>query len=330
MALERWANNAQDTLASGIDDNDLSLTLNDASEFPTDGDFRIRIDDELIRVTAVAGNVFTIVRGIESTVAASHSSGATATQVLTRDGLIAVGTNLHRIDTYANRPAAGVEGRLFLPTNGYHLQRDTGSVWESWGPLMPLEPVIDGDFAWLNQGGATLDVTRGGAFLLAPAVSGDNVRARIKTLPSAPYTITIAVINRFVFENFLQGGLLLRESGTGELTTLAVVSNTLVSTVHQCVVADKWNSATSFNSGYTTSPNPFFVTPFLTGPCIWLQIEDNATTRFYRISADGINFTTLFSVGNTDFLTPDQAGFYAATNNTTHLAGINVLSWKEE
>jgi hypothetical protein len=135
MAIESYANLAQDTLASGISNVDVSATLVDASEFPSTGTFRIRIEDELIKVTARSSNVLTIVRGQEGTTAVSHASGSTVTQVLTATGLQALGTVLHRTDTAANLPAAALEGRLFLPTNGVHLLRDNASSWDAWGPI---------------------------------------------------------------------------------------------------------------------------------------------------------------------------------------------------
>ena len=80
----------------GINASDVSLTITDASTFPSTGDFLSTIwykvnfldpcDDpnkEIIKVTNVVGNVFTIVRGQEDTVGASHSNGQAVEMLIT-------------------------------------------------------------------------------------------------------------------------------------------------------------------------------------------------------------------------------------------------------
>ena len=52
---------------------------------------------------------------------------------------------------YGSRPAAGNDGDLFLPNNGFYLERDTGAAWVPWGPIHPLTAPISGDFAILEQ-----------------------------------------------------------------------------------------------------------------------------------------------------------------------------------
>lgn len=91
--MEQVANNAASTLGSSISSGDTTLTVADASTFPTSGNFRILIDSELILVTAVSGTTFTITRGIEGTTAASHTSGAAVTHILTAGSLIQVVTD---------------------------------------------------------------------------------------------------------------------------------------------------------------------------------------------------------------------------------------------
>ncbi len=87
---EKFANNAIDRLAGPITSSDTVITVQDASEFPVTGTFRIRIDAELIRVDSVSGNNFTVTRGTEGTIAAAHQGAAAVTHVLTA----AVLTNL--------------------------------------------------------------------------------------------------------------------------------------------------------------------------------------------------------------------------------------------
>lgn len=80
------------TLDGDITDSALSLDVVDASLFPSSGDFDIRIGNELLKVTAVTGDTFTVVRaqGTPATTAAAHLSGAVVKIVFSRRALLQV------------------------------------------------------------------------------------------------------------------------------------------------------------------------------------------------------------------------------------------------
>ncbi len=67
------------TLSSSIDATATTLTVASATGFPT-APFRVKVDSEVLYVTAVSGAVFTVTRGVDGTVAASHSGGAVVAQ----------------------------------------------------------------------------------------------------------------------------------------------------------------------------------------------------------------------------------------------------------
>lgn len=83
---EVFVNDFQTTLSSGI--NDSTTTIPVAAGTSEASQFRAKIDDEIIIVTAGGtGTSWTATRGAEGTSAASHSMGATVTVVLT-DGAL--------------------------------------------------------------------------------------------------------------------------------------------------------------------------------------------------------------------------------------------------
>ncbi len=84
---EQLANNASSTLNGAITSSQTTLVLTSAAGFPTSGNFRIIVGTELMLVTAVASNTFTVTRGIESTANAAHASGVTVAHILTAAGL---------------------------------------------------------------------------------------------------------------------------------------------------------------------------------------------------------------------------------------------------
>jgi len=68
------------TITSGITDSATSITLADASQFPSSGTNYIQIGTEEISYTGITSNVLSgVTRGVRNTTAASHSGGATVT-----------------------------------------------------------------------------------------------------------------------------------------------------------------------------------------------------------------------------------------------------------
>ncbi len=98
MALEIFSNNSQTTLNGAINAVQVVITVNPGTispgwPFPTTGNFRILIDNEIMLVTAVAGLNWTVVRGVEAAedpaaVAAPHADKALVSCVDTSAGYI--------------------------------------------------------------------------------------------------------------------------------------------------------------------------------------------------------------------------------------------------
>lgn len=83
---ENLANDFATTLAGAVDNSTGTLTVVLASGAPAPN-FRIRVDDELMLVTAVAGTTWTVTRGVEGTSATTHLIGAPVVHVLTAGAL---------------------------------------------------------------------------------------------------------------------------------------------------------------------------------------------------------------------------------------------------
>ena len=86
MMAENFANEYQTTLNGAVDDSQTSVVVTSDTGSP-DANFRIRIDNEYMIVTAKSGTTFTVTRAAEGSAAAAHSSGATVTHILTAGGL---------------------------------------------------------------------------------------------------------------------------------------------------------------------------------------------------------------------------------------------------
>jgi hypothetical protein len=260
--VEQYANLAQSTLSAGISSGDLTATLVSGTTFPSAGNFRIIIDSEIIKVTARSGAVLTIVRGTEGTSAASHSSGATVTAVLTAASI----PELFKRHAFAAR----------------------------------VTQLDDTDFTQINFGGSSV-ITKNGIVSLRAPITAQQLRSLVKTLPAAPYKITMQAWFNGSGASISGGGLLLRDSASGKNHVIALCGDNNFRT-------QKWSTDTSFSALYTQSLT--ITTDWRRyGKPIFLQIEDDNSNRISRVSQDGVTFEVIHSVGRTDFLTPDQYGF---------------------
>jgi hypothetical protein len=90
---EQFTNDASTTLNGAIGAADATLTVSSTTGFPATGSFRIRIDNEILLVTNVAGTLWSITRAVEPVsgvqAAAAHANGVVVTHVLTAGSLLA-------------------------------------------------------------------------------------------------------------------------------------------------------------------------------------------------------------------------------------------------
>jgi hypothetical protein len=138
MAFLKKKNCARTTInqVGGLNATDLSVTVSDASQLPSSGDFLVTIWDktsfpdpcddsntEIVKVTDVSGNVLTIVRGQEDTTGKVHANGQAVEMLITAGTFeeLEDGINTH-IDSKTNPHS--VEA-IQVPTNNEDINSDT-------------------------------------------------------------------------------------------------------------------------------------------------------------------------------------------------------------
>lgn len=326
MALELFANNAIDELASSIIDSDLTLDVVSASLFPATGNFRIRIEDELMLVTGVSSNTFTVTRGIEGTTAVGHSGGEAVSLVLTKGALDTRRSDDVGFDVIANRPSAGRSGALYIPSTGPLIQRDNGASWDSFGPFFKFtQPPAIGSFTGINTSGggtATASDNGGSISVKKTAQGGINWTGWFKSAPSTPYTITAAMKCWAGRASFLPAfGLGFRQASDGaKLHAISVVHNSNVVGTE----VRNYTSATTVGTAKLAIFNSRDMDLW------WMRIEDDGTNRKYYISVDGFTWFQLTSHSRTTDITPDQVGFFVDNQTATYDMLLVLYSWKEE
>lgn len=107
------------TLGVACQQSDLTLSVVDPTQFPPTAspNFTIQIDQERLRVTNVAGSVFSVTRGVDGTLVALHPAGARVT--LINDAV-------RREDTPPGSPVIDVDGKTIIDIQGNTIVNLTG------------------------------------------------------------------------------------------------------------------------------------------------------------------------------------------------------------
>jgi hypothetical protein len=323
MATEKFGTLGRNALNGAINNSTTSIVLWDVSTFPTSGQFRVIVDRELMTVTAISGKTFTVTRGVESTTAIAHLTGANVIHVLTTGAYNQSIADNKQSGAYASLPAVEKAGRMYETTNSIFQLRDTGAAWKAYGPIRPLKPLASSDYTWLNQGSATGDFSGGTLALYSSTSSANSNNILYKAAPSTPWTVTIhCQIWPCLTTNFNSCCLSFIETSSGKFSNMQCgQSSTIIG-----LWVEKWNTATSYNSEYTSGTYPTSIATALK----WFQLADNGTTRYYRVSWDGIYFYEVYSVGRTDFLTPNAVGVSIRQDGSDNaLKAFRIYSWVE-
>lgn len=153
---------AASTLNGGIDSSTLTIVVTDGSVFPSTGSFDIRVDDELIVIVSRSSNTLTAssrAGGTPATTAASHSSGVTVQQVLTRRSVLAVLTE-----------ASGLIGCRAKRTTNLSVANATDTV-----PDMDSATEYGGDFWTIGTPSRiTIPTGAGGLYIVSFSVQWDS------------------------------------------------------------------------------------------------------------------------------------------------------------
>lgn len=195
-----------------------------------------------------------------------------------------------------------------------------------WATLYSLTAPVLSDFALVNAGSSTL--TQSGSGLYLKGVPGTGIQFRIakKAIPSAPYTVTIGfqpLALNTANGDALDFGMILRESSSGKLVAFGDQSVQNGNTTRYVTKLATPNGPTYTN--YTAiAQNLSFLSHIH-----WMQIHDNGTNRICKYSVNGIDFEQFHSVGRTDYITPDEIGFYITCGSSTAGCAMWIIHWAQ-
>ncbi len=163
-------------------------------------------------------------------------------------------------------------------------------------------------FVWVNQGSGTLSTTGGGLNISAAGASGTNVRAQVATPGGGSWNCNMNVAVQSATGN-PRAGVLMRESGTGKLLSLAGGGGGTTA-----ILFDRWASDTSFTGtqGSYTVTLPVFSNGF------WVRTTYDGTNAKFLMSPDGVNYVEVYTELKTASFTvaPDQCGIFFDSEGT--------------
>ena len=270
------------TLAAG------SLTYNGSATMPT---FATEVG---ATIYTDGSNYFGLAEG-----GSGGGSGVTSIDGITGAVTLKQGTNVTISD---NTPSAG-DIQIAASSGG-----GAGVPWATFTDPTTVS------FSWMNQGSATVTTRTKSLYLLAPAISGDNIRGQQIAAPTAPWSVTACLVPQQFNVNYNQVGLYVSDGTKIQFFILAA---------NGLVALNDYSNPTTYAGTQVFSANLGAPLPFL-----FLKIYYDGTTLYFYWSVNGVDFTLLSSVAGTSFLSSvSYVGWCADSANATYPAAVLLVSW---
>ncbi len=266
---------------------------------------------------------------VSGSVTSGHLATFSGTSGEIQDGgAIPSGGSLITTGTTASLPGScSTAGNVYKATDSLYEWICNGSTYAPFVYGYAVTMPLASNFSWVNQGtspAASVDGTYGGLYLVAPHQSGGvNLRIQEVAAPgSTPFTYTALIATMTLATNYTAAGIGFRESSTGKL---AVIDLTGYGTPQVELEVASYNSPTSFNTSV------FSLDFFSSFQTIWLRVKDDGTNMISSFSIDGAHWEVVNTTVLTTFFTtgPNEAFFFADSENATYDAAIQLWSWAQ-
>lgn len=212
-------------------------------------------------------------------------------------------------DTQANRPAAGTQGREFIPTDGYGPTRqiDNGVSWDNYySGLKCMDLPGANTFTSVNTDDATLVDNAEGviATLMGTNSSSEKCELYLVSVPSAPYSFSVGIqmIDLYITAYSKLGICLTNSTSDPGIIWYGIM--TAPSDIYMNI--QKCSNLTTWNSNYVEVAAP----PAMLCGTFFLKITDDNTNRNFWISSNGSYYYKIYSGSRTDYITPTHCGIF--------------------
>jgi hypothetical protein len=296
---EQFTSLAATTLNGTINDSTNTVVVTSAALFPTTGGFSILINSEIMYVTGVSSNTFTVERSHDGTTATAHTDTDVVSHIVTPSAL--------------KRAIRDVQGLIDYGPPLHSIVDNTGAT------------IDDSDFTAINLGSSTLTEEQEGTLrLYLPPAGGTALR--LFTRPHSSSNAYIAAFQWFAIPENSNSeaqhfGIGFRENSTGKFTCIMYVCqahSTVNEGPHRLQVRN-WDDTAG--TGFSTIRSEEAIG--VIAPVIWLRCEDDGADLTFSIGLDGANWIDIHTVGRTTFMAggPDEVFFYGQNS------GNQVATW---
>lgn len=198
-----------------------------------------------------------------------------------------------------------------LPTSSAYVGTNSSgqiiaaSVFPNYYPTLPAHVPLAATFSTSALGivGATETDTSAGLFQQFPAnTTNNNISAWEKAIPTAPYTIDIAVRPVNIGNYGTCSVYLTTTAGSTSVSVIDISGVSAVNGVWNVTGVSRWTNFTSSFSAVAGTNQMF------SGNVSFVRLVDNSTNRIVSYSGDGTNYFTVLTEADTAFITPTTIG----------------------
>lgn len=287
--LRRFSNNALITnLAASMTDSDLTASVSAVSGFP-DPPFAVKVDNEVMLVTNVDGNTFTVERGYDGTAQQAHDLMSDVEHVAIADDF----SHLWQEE-------------LVSPKFGYiDDEFDDGTLDPKWYTVVP-----SGTANWTEGSGI--------ASVLVNGQSSQHLTGLIKDMDGIQISgvkLTTAVRLFYPSDQYLYGGLVFADGTTIGNSVVTLAAYTSNAGLQLTMRAGQFNGVSTTLFDVACGPQSF---PWLYLRLSWLT----ADLWSGEFSPDGVTWTKLNQGNQTYAMTPTYMGMVASTWSGATYDGI--------
>lgn len=148
--------------------------------------------------------------------------------------------------------------------------------------------------------------------ITAGTSAGRNVRGLYRAVPSTPYRIAAAILPMLARTNFGTNGVGWYNPTSGALQIMMSFWN---ATRYQMTILNFSNTTTLTGAAITDFDLSTITNPFST---IWMGLRDDGTNVYFELSADSVNWFTLYS-------TSKAAGFLGSTGYAQSIFAVDSV-----
>lgn len=192
-----------------------------------------------------------------------------------------------------------------------------GTWTYSWKGL-PITPPPTSGWSWDNQGSATIATNGPFLSLETPADGTLQIHSRVRTAPATPWTLTATFHD--IDGDLRSLGLVLRESGTGELYRFGANTNVGGQALYLA-----HNTSPTAGTTQIATLRRIDVSGDTAGE-FTVRIEDNGTNLIFSYMLPGGAYQVV-SEGRTSRMAagPDEIGFHIASSGDA--CRVDLVSW---